>query len=118
MVRVRLDSTDHDAASGAVGERVAVDGDVRGAESDAGGDGDGVVADPQADLTEVVTRVTGTFAGELRLPDGCVIPPTGRSFDLEFTQTVKWEGERIVEIAAFCDTAEQARQIGLAGSGR
>jgi ketosteroid isomerase-like protein len=65
----------------------------------------------------VVTRVTGTFTGEMTLPDGAVIPPTGRAFDLEFTQTVKWEGDRIIEIAAFWDAAAQARQIGLAEPG-
>jgi hypothetical protein len=66
------------------------------------------------DWTTVVTRVTGTFTGGMTLPDGTVVPPTGRAFDLEFTQTVKWEGDRVIEIAAFWDAEEQARQLGLA----
>jgi hypothetical protein len=66
------------------------------------------------DWTTVVTRVTGTFTGQLVLPDGTVIPPTGKAFDVEFAQTVKWDGDRVLEIAAFWDAAEQARQIGLA----
>lgn len=66
------------------------------------------------DWITVVTRATGTFAGEMILPDGTVIPPTGKAFDVEFGQTVKWDGDLVAEIAAFWDAALQARQIGLA----
>jgi hypothetical protein len=66
------------------------------------------------DWITVITRVTGTFTGEMTLPDGTVIPPTGKAFNVEFGQTVKWDGDRVIEIAAFWDAAEQARQIGLA----
>ena len=66
------------------------------------------------DWITVISRVTGTFTGQMTLPDGTVIPPTGRTFDVEFGQTVKWDGDRVIEIAAFWDAAEQARQIGLA----
>jgi hypothetical protein len=45
---------------------------------------------------------------------GTVIPPTGKAFDLEFSQTVKWDGDQVIEILAFWDTALQAQQIGLA----
>jgi hypothetical protein len=61
----------------------------------------------------VVTNVTGTFTGQMTQPDGTVVPPTGKAFDLEFGQTSKWDGDRVVEIAAFWDASEQARQIGL-----
>jgi ketosteroid isomerase-like protein len=66
------------------------------------------------DWITVITRVTGTFTGEMTMPDGTVIPPTGKAFDAEFGQTVKWDGDRVIEIAAFWDAALQARQIGLA----
>ena len=33
------------------------------------------------DWITVVTNVTGTFTGEMTLPDGTVIPPTGNAFD-------------------------------------
>jgi hypothetical protein len=66
------------------------------------------------DWTTVITRVTGTFTGEMTLPGGTVVPPTGKAFDVEFGQTVKWDGDRVIQIAAFWDAAEQARQIGLA----
>jgi hypothetical protein len=66
------------------------------------------------DWITVVTNATGTFTGEMALPDGKVIAPTGKAFDLEFGQTTKWEGDRLIVIAAFYDTALQAQQLGLA----
>jgi hypothetical protein len=65
------------------------------------------------DWITVVTRATGTFTGQMILPGGKVIAPTGKAFDVEFGQTVKWEGDLLVEISAFWDAALQARQIGL-----
>jgi hypothetical protein len=62
----------------------------------------------------VITRTTGTFTGEMALPDGTVIPPTGKSFDIsDFGQTTKWDGDQLVVISAFWDTGLQARQLGL-----
>ena len=66
------------------------------------------------DWITVITRATGTFTGEMTLPDGTVIAPTGKAFDVEFGQTSKWEGDRLIAISAFWDSAQQARQIGLA----
>jgi hypothetical protein len=66
------------------------------------------------DWITVVTRTTGTFTGEMALPDGTVIPPTGKAFDIEFCQTSRWDGDRLVVISAFWDSARQARQLGLA----
>jgi len=65
------------------------------------------------DWITVVTRATGTFTGELALPDGTVIPPTGKAFDVEFAQTTKWVGDQLIVISAFWDDALQRRQIGL-----
>jgi hypothetical protein len=66
------------------------------------------------DWITVVTNATGTFTGEMTLPDGKVIAPTGKAFDLEFGQTTKWEGDQLIVIAAFFDAALQAKQLGLA----
>jgi hypothetical protein len=66
------------------------------------------------DWITVVSNATGTFAGEMSLPDGNVIAPTGKAFDLEFGQTAKWDGDRLIVISAFYDTALQQRQLGLA----
>ncbi len=66
------------------------------------------------DWITVIARITGTFTGEMTLPDGTVIAPTGKSFDVDFGQTSRWDGDLLVEISAFWDSALQARQIGLA----
>ena len=65
------------------------------------------------DWITVVTNATGTFTGEMTLPDGNVIAPTGKAFDLEFGQTTKWDGDRLIVISAFWDAALQAKQLGL-----
>src|SRR3984957_1993400 len=66
------------------------------------------------DWITVVTNVTGTFTGEMTLPDGNAIAPTGKAFDLEFGQTTKWDAGRLVIISAFWNSALQAQQLGLA----
>jgi len=68
----------------------------------------------RADWVTVITNATGTFTGEMTLPDGNLIAPTGKAFDLEFGQTTKWDGDRLIVIAAFFDAALQAKQLGLA----
>ena len=65
------------------------------------------------DWITVVTNATGTFSGAMTLPDGHEIPPTGKAFDLEFAQTSKWDGDQLIVISAFWDTALQAKQLGL-----
>jgi hypothetical protein len=66
------------------------------------------------DWITVVTRATGTFTGEMGLPDGNVIAPTGKAFDLDFATTAKWDGDMMIEEYVFWDSALQAQQIGLA----
>jgi hypothetical protein len=61
----------------------------------------------------VVTNVTGTFTGKMTQPDGTVVPPTGKAFDLEFGQTSKWDGAQLTVISAFWDAALMAKQTGL-----
>ena len=66
------------------------------------------------DWITVITRATGTFTGEMIRPDGNVIAPTGKAFDLTFATTAKWDGDRMIEEYVFWDSALQAQQIGLA----
>ena len=66
------------------------------------------------DWITVVTNATGTFTGEMTLPDGSVIPPTGKAFDLEFGQTSKRDGGQLIVSSAFWDAALQRQQIVLA----
>ena len=65
------------------------------------------------DWITVITHATGTFTGQMTLPDGTVIPPTGKPFDVEFGQTTKWDGDQLIVISAFWDAAAQRQQIGL-----
>jgi len=62
----------------------------------------------------VITRATGTFTGEMILPDGKRIAPTGKTFDLDFGTTAKWDGDLLIEEFVFLDTALRAQQLGLA----
>ena len=66
------------------------------------------------DWITVVSRITGTFTGEMKLPNGKVVAPTGKAFDVEFAQNVKWDGDLLIEISAFWNSALQAKQIGVA----
>jgi ketosteroid isomerase-like protein len=66
------------------------------------------------DWITVITRATGTFTGKMTLPNGKVIAPTGKAFDLDFSTTARWEGDEIIEEFVFWDSALQAQQIGLA----
>jgi hypothetical protein len=47
-------------------------------------------------------------------PDGNVIAPTGKAFDVNFATTAKWDGDLLIEEFVFWDSALQAQQIGLA----
>ena len=47
------------------------------------------------------------------LPNGKVIAPTGKAFDVDLGQTTKWDGDRLIIISAFWDAALQAKQLGL-----
>lgn len=61
------------------------------------------------DWITVITRTTGTFTGEMVPPDGTVVPPTGQAFDLDFGQTSKWQGDQLIAISAFWDSALQGK---------
>ena len=51
------------------------------------------------DWITVVTNATGTFTGAMTLPDGTVIAPTGKAFDVEFGQTTRWDGDQLIVIS-------------------
>lgn len=68
----------------------------------------------RGDWITVITRATGTFTGEMTLPDGTVIAPTGRTFDLDFATTARWDRDLLIEEFVFWDSGLQAQQVGLA----
>jgi len=41
------------------------------------------------------------------------LPSGGKAVEVEFGQTVKWDGHQVTEIFAFWDSALQAQQVGL-----
>jgi long-subunit fatty acid transport protein len=66
------------------------------------------------DWITVITRATGTFTGKMTLPNGKMIAPTGKAFDLDFSTTARWEGDELIEEYVSVDPALRAQQIGLA----
>jgi hypothetical protein len=64
------------------------------------------------DWITVITRATGTFTGEMILPDGKVVAPTGKSFDLDFATTAKWEGGLLLEEFVFVDPLYERSRSG------
>jgi SnoaL-like polyketide cyclase len=69
----------------------------------------------QGEWTTAISKMTGTFTGELIGPDGPPIPPTGKPFDVKFTTIGKWQNGQLVEEWVFWDQTLLLEQIGLAG---
>lgn len=65
------------------------------------------------DWITVITRARGTFSRPMTLPDGQVIAATGRSFDLNFSTSARWEDDLLAEEFVLWDSALQAQQLGL-----
>ncbi|HEY7066097.1 MAG TPA: ester cyclase [Chloroflexota bacterium] len=68
----------------------------------------------QGDYTCSVAEFTGTMKGPMKGADGKMIPPTNKSFKLEFCTIAKWENGKIVEERLFYDLVGMLRQIGVA----
>lgn len=68
----------------------------------------------EGDWMTVITKATGTFTGEMVLPDGKTVPGTGKSFDVAFSTTAKWEGDLLAEEYVSWDATLMAQQIGIA----
>jgi len=56
----------------------------------------------QGDWMTVITKVTGPSAANRPCPTG-VIPDTGKSFEVNFSTTARWEGDLLVEEYVFWD---------------
>jgi ketosteroid isomerase-like protein len=69
--------------------------------------------DQHGDWTCSIARFTGTMKGPMQGPDGKEIPPTGKSFDVEFCTVARWDNGQIVEENLFYDLMTFMRQIGL-----
>lgn len=65
------------------------------------------------DWTCSIARFRGTMTGPMIAADGTEIPPTGKSFDVDFITIAKWHEEQIVEENLMYDLVGFLKQIGL-----
>jgi ketosteroid isomerase-like protein len=65
------------------------------------------------DWTCSIARFTGTMKGPMKGPDGREIPPTNKSFDVDFCTVARWDDGQIVEENLFYDLVTFMRQTGL-----
>lgn len=67
------------------------------------------------EYTGVTGVSTGTFSAPMTLPDGTVIPPTGKSFTVEMVTIGHWNAEgKMDEEWLFWDNQAILKQLGLA----
>ena len=66
------------------------------------------------DWTCSIARFTGTMTGPMKGPDGKEIPPTGKSFEVDFCTVARWDDNgQIIEENLFYDLVGFMKQIGL-----
>lgn len=65
------------------------------------------------DWTCSIARFTGTMLGPMKGTDGKEIPPTGKSFEIDFYTVAKWHDGQIVEENLMYDLVTFMKQIGL-----
>ena len=67
----------------------------------------------QGEWTCTVARWKGKMVGPMKMPDGRVVSPTGKTFDLEFCTVARWKDGEIVEEKLFYDQMSFLKQIGV-----
>lgn len=65
------------------------------------------------DWTAGVSKSRGTFDRPIKLPNGKVIQPTGKKFDVRIATIALWKDGRIVEEYLFWDNEDWMKQIGV-----
>ncbi len=70
----------------------------------------------QGNWTAGLSISTGTFFNPMELPDGTVIEPTGKSYEVRVVTLANWEDGRIVEEYLIWDNQDWMSQIGVKGS--
>ena len=68
----------------------------------------------EGEYTAFLAPFTGTFTERLELPDGTVIEPTGKSFEVMFSTIAHWRDGLIVEEYLKYDNGLFLQQSGLA----
>jgi ketosteroid isomerase-like protein len=67
----------------------------------------------EGDWTCSIADFTGTMKGPMKGPGGKIIPPTNRSFKVEFCTVAHWKNGEIVAERLFYDLVGLMKQIGL-----
>jgi ketosteroid isomerase-like protein len=67
----------------------------------------------QGDWTCSIARFTGTMTGPMKGMDGSMIPPTNKSFEIEFCTVAHWKDGEIIEERLFYDVIGMLKQIGV-----
>ena len=67
------------------------------------------------DWTCSIARFTGTMTGPMLGPGGVEIPPTGKSFEVDFYTVARWDNGQIVEENLMYDLVTFMKQLGLSG---
>jgi ketosteroid isomerase-like protein len=67
----------------------------------------------QDDWTCSIARFTGTMKGPMKGLDGKEIPPTNKSFEIEFCTVAHWQDGKIIEEKLFYDLVGMLKQIGV-----
>ncbi len=65
------------------------------------------------DWTCSIARFRGTMTGPMTTADATEIPPTGKSFEVDFYTVAKWHEGQIVEENLMYDLVTFLKQIGL-----
>jgi|SRR5579862_4969445 len=65
------------------------------------------------DWTCTIADFTGTMKGSMKGADGKTIPPTNKSFHIEFCTVAHWQNGEIVEEKLFYDLLGMLKQIGV-----
>ena len=67
----------------------------------------------QGDWTCTIAEFTGTMRGPMKGGDGRLIPPTNKSFKVDFCTVARWRSGEIYEENLFYDVVGMLKQIGV-----
>ena len=67
----------------------------------------------QGEWTCTIAEFTGTMTGSMKGGDGKMIPPTNKSFKVDFCTVAHWVNGEIVEENLFYDVIGMLKQIGV-----
>lgn len=69
------------------------------------------------DWTCAISMTRGTHTGPLPGPGGVMIPPTNKTFRVNFATMCRWRDGKIIQEHVFWDTASMLEQLGIVPPG-